>query len=265
MRKKAINTKQGTVCYWISENPDSPKETLVFLHGLTADHTMFERQISCFEKNYNILTWDTPSHGASRPYENFSYSNAVEALYEILRENGIESAVMIGQSMGGFITQSFLLRHPEMVKAFVGIDTTPYGEDYYSKSDKWWLRQVEWMAYLYPCNAMKRAIARQVSVTREGRRNMLTMLGPYGKKELCHLMGIGYAGFLEDNRDMEIKCPVLLLLGDRDRTGKVRQYNRAWAKKTGFPLVIIKNAAHNSNVDNPAEVNREIERFVKTL
>lgn len=241
------------------------KKTIVFLHGLTADHTMFDKQCDYFSGHYNIVVWDAPAHGKSRPYKEFTYPNAVDALKQILDAHKINVAIFVGQSMGGYIAQSFISRYPTMVSAFVAIDTTPYGDRYYSKSDKWWLRQIEWMAYLYPFRAMKKAIAKQVSVTKNGYENMVSMLSPYTKKELCHLMGIGFAGFLNDNINLDIKCPVLILLGDKDKTGKVQSYNRVWAKNTGFPLVMIKNAAHNSNVDNPEAVNHEIERFIQSL
>ena len=78
-------------------------------------------------------------------------------------------------------------------------------------------------------------------------------------------MGIGYAGFLADNRRCEISCPALLLVGEKDHTGKVKAYNRAWAKRTGFPLMWIPNAAHNANVDNPAVVNEYILKFIQGL
>ena len=94
---------------------------------------------------------------------------------------------------------------------------------------------------------------------------MMRMLAPYEKRELCRLMGIGYAGFLEDNCDLDIPCPVLLLLGEKDRTGKVRQYDRVWARRTGFPLCVIRGAAHNANVDRPGAVNMRILRFVQDL
>lgn len=78
-------------------------------------------------------------------------------------------------------------------------------------------------------------------------------------------MGIGYAGFLDDNRICEISCPVLLLVGEKDHTGKVKAYNRKWAKRTGYPLIWIPDAAHNSNVDNPIAVNEKIMCFIKNL
>lgn len=263
MREEQLKTTHGTIYYWVSENWDSGQQTLLFLHGLTADHTMFAKQFAVFRDRYNLITWDAPAHGKSRPYADFSYPEAVEALRTILLRLGVGSAVFIGQSFGGFLAQSFLLRYPTMVQAFIGIDTTPYGEGYYAKLDKWCLRRIEGMAKLFPCALLKRSIAKQNSVTEEGYRNMRSMLERYGKAELCHLMGIGYAGFLQENRELSISCPVLLLLGERDRTGKVRQYNLEWAKRTSFPLIVIRNAAHNSNVDNPGEVNRAIAQFLE--
>ena len=121
------------------------------------------------------------------------------------------------------------------------------------------------MSKLFPTKLLKSSMAKQNAVTEAGQSNMATMIKGYDKAELCHLMGIGYAGFLDDNRECHISCPVLLIVGEKDSTGKVRAYNREWAKRTGFPLIWIPNAAHNSNVDNPAVVNGKILGFVENL
>lgn len=165
---------------------------------------------------------------------------------------------------GRFYRAGLYLSHPYLVKAFVAIDSTPYG-DYYSTSDKWWLRQIEWMAKLFPEKLLKSSIAKQTALTDAGRKNMAAMIADYGKSELCHLMGLNYTAFLDDNRECDILCPVLLIVGKKDKTGKVKVYNKEWAKCTGYPLVWIAGAAHNSNVDNPAVVNEEIRNFLKTL
>ncbi len=263
MTEKILRTPRGDVHYWLNENYVSGRRTLVMLHGLTADHTLFDRQTEYFAGSSNIIVWDAPAHGLSRPYGDFSYPNAADDLKAILDENGIAAAVLIGQSMGGYISQSFLLRYPQSAVAFIGIDTCPYGSVYYSRADMWWLRQVEWMSRLYPLNSMKKAIAEQCTCTEYARSNMMTALAPYGKDELCRLMGIGYAGFLADNQDLNIQCPTLIIVGEHDKTGKVRQYCRAWAKQTGFPLYTVKNAAHNANADNPEDINKRIEVFLQ--
>ncbi len=263
MIQQNVNTSNGTVSYWISQTNSQSSKTLFFLHGLTADHTMFDKQVEYFNSKYNLILWDAPAHGKSRPYRDFSLPNAVEDMKRILNANNIKKVVLIGQSLGGYFSQSFLKRYPEYVEAFIAIDTTPYGERYYSKSDKWWLRQLEWMVKPFSKKVLEKTIAHQNTYTKFGFDNMMSMLKQYSKKELCHLMGIGYASFLEDNSDMDIQCPVLLLLGEKDKTGKVPQYNKEWAKTTGYELKFISNAAHNSNVDNYQEVNELIECFLK--
>ncbi len=265
MTEKFIVTENGKVYYQISEQWDKNKRVLFFLHGMTGDHTMFRHQYDYFKDNCNILLWDAPAHGRSRPFRNFDYEKAALSVRAIFEAEEIDRAVFIGQSMGGFITQAVIKRYPDIVSAFISIDSTPYGKEYYSGSDFFWLRQVERLAHLYPLGAMKKAIAKQNTATKDGYDNMLSMLAPYGKDELCRLMGIGYAGFIEDNCDLEITCPVLLIIGEKDNTGKVKAYNRLWSRKTGFPLITIKGAAHNSNTDCPDAVNKQIEAFLTSL
>lgn len=256
-------TEHGAVHYWYSNIGAS--ETLVFLHGLTADHRLFDSQISAFRETYNCLVWDAPAHGASRPYSGFSYPDCAEVLHAILDLHHIETPILIGQSMGGYVIQSFLLRYPRRAKAFISIDSCPYGARYYSRSDKWWLCQIEWMAKCYPFHALKSAVAKQCTTGARSEENMRSMLETYSKQELCHLMGLGFAGFLEDNRDLTIPCPVLLIVGEKDVTGKVRAYNKAWAAATGYPIHWINDAAHNANDDQPDLVNAKIEAFIQSI
>lgn len=265
MKEEIITTDSGSVYYWLSDCFDHDKPTLFFLHGMTGDHSMFQEQMGYFFDKYNLVLWDAPAHGKSRPFEGFTYEKAANIIKQIFEKSNITQAVFVGQSMGGFITQAVIKRFPAIVKAFVAIDSTPYGNSYYSKSDVFWLKQIEWMAYLCPLGWLKKAVAKQVSETSNTYNNMLSMLSVYDKKELCYLMGIGYAGFLDDNCNLDISCPVLLLLGEKDRTGKVKLYNKMWSKQTGYDLIIVENAGHNSNVDNPVVVNQEIEKFVEGL
>ena len=264
MKEKTLSTDHGIIHYWTSDDLIKDRLTLFFLHGLTAGHDLFTKQLEHFSGRYNLLAWDAPAHGASRPYTDFTYEKAAVAAKRILDDNGITKAVFIGQSMGGFITQSVIKRFPDAVCGFVSIDSTPFGEKYYSASDRWWLRQIEWMSKLYPDGFLRRAIAKQCTSTERSRQNMMNMLAPYTKDELCHLMGIGFAGFLEDNCDIEIKCPVLLIVGQNDITGKVKRYNEKWSATIGVPVTWIENAAHNSNDDNPEAVDHAIDAFLAT-
>ena len=265
MREKKIVTEYGSVFYWLSDKWTDEKETIFFFPGLTADHTMFESQIDYFEDKYNLIVWDAPCHGKSRPYNEFSFEDTTKVILQIMNENHAENIVGVGQSLGGYYIQALIARHPEKVKAFVGIGTSPYGEIYYSKSDIFWLKQVEWMGMCYPINSLKKAASKGTTCTDAGYNNMMDMITPYSKKEYCHLMQIAYNALINDNRKLEIECPVLITYGEHDRTGKVRQYCKKWQEQTNYPLVVIKNAGHNANVDNPKEMNRVIEAFLKEV
>jgi len=43
----------------------------------------------------------------------------------------------------GYVCQQYGLDFPEKVLTFVGVDTSPFGLSYYSRSDRLWVRQVE--------------------------------------------------------------------------------------------------------------------------
>ncbi len=264
MEEKILNTPRGKIHYWFHEPGHENVSTLVFLHGLTADHTLFDKQIEYFRINHRLVVWDAPGHGKSRPYNEFSYANAAEDLKQVLDKEQIRKAVFIGQSMGGFVIQSFLKRYEGRVRAFIAIDSIPFGREYYSPSDRWWLNQIGWMSALYPYSMLIRAVADSSTYTGEARFNMYHALRNLTKTEITELYDRGFKDFMNENEDLVITCPTLLLVGEHDITGKVKEYNHRWHETTGFPLVIVPDAAHNSNRDNPEFVNKMIDQFLES-
>ena len=265
MEHKTINGIGGEVHYWISRVIHMTNEAIVFTHGLTADHTMYEKQIEYFRNEYTVIVWDVPMHGLSMLYQNFSYENTARDLNSILQRECIDKVALVGMSMGGYPSQMFAHLYPEKVKCFVGIDTTPFGTAYYSKSDLWWLSMVKPIANLFTDKMLRWSMAKSISLTDYSYNKMMKNLSSLSKEQIIAQMDVAYGKFAQENRDICLSCPVLILLGDNDRTGKVRQYCFAWAKSTGYPLHIIEKASHFSNGDNPKQVNAEIAQFMKQI
>ena len=263
MEHKTICVVGGEVHYWISRPENTPNRCIVFTHGLTANHTMFEKQIDYFKDRYIVIVWDVPMHVLSVPYKNFSYENTARDLNTILEQENIEQVCLAGMSMGGYTSQMFAHLYPKKVQCFIGIDTTPFGTEYYSKSDLWWLSKVKPMAKWFTDKMLRSSMAKSISVTDYSYNKMIEILASLSKEQIIEQMDIAYGKFAQENRNIDLDCPVLILLGDKDRTGKVKQYCRAWAERTGYPLHIIKNAAHFSNGDNAKQVNSEIDQFIK--
>ena len=88
------------------------------------------------------------------------------------------------------------------------------------------------------------------------------------KKRYAKIAGNGFrilADAIEMDLPYEIKCPALLICGEKDRAGSCIRYNKAWHKDTGIPLEWIKNAGHNANTDQPEAVNRLIGGLVRQV
>lgn len=260
---KVISTKRGNVSYTVTGETND--ECLFFCHGLTADHTMFWQQTEYFGQTYKVICMDTPLHGDSRPYRHFSYDHVAEDMQKILRQEKVKHAVFAGQSLGGYNCQVFYLKYPQMVDGFISIDSTPMGDRYTTKADRFWLRHAKGAAMCYPRNLMIRACAAASCYTKDAEAWFVKELKQYTKKELNNMYGECYRAFLEYHDSIALHCPVLLLLGENDKVGKVRQYNEMWAKDLNTPIHWIHDAGHNANCDNPKELNCIIDEFLQNI
>ena len=230
---------------------------------------MFEKQIAFFKSEYNIIVWDAPGHGASRPFKlDYTMEDKAYFLHSIFEQEGIEKPVLIGQSMGGYVSQMYMEKYPGAVSGFISIDSCPLNRRYYS----WWelalLKRTYWMYMSIPWNLLVKWGVSGTSTTEYGRALMKKFMDCYDKKEYCRLADHGYKMLAEavgSGRTYDIKCPVLLICGERDMAGSAKRYNEQWTKHDGHRLVWLQNAGHNSNTDAPDEVNRLIEEFVKEL
>lgn len=267
MIEKVYETQLGTIHYWTNE-VDRKRLTLVFLPGLTADHRLFEKQITFFKEKYNVLVWDAPAHGKSRPFLlQFSLEDKAVYLHEIIKQEKLVKYVLIGQSMGGYVGQAFIERFPGEAAGFVSIDSAPLQRKYMTVAEIWLLKRTEPMYRLFPWKTLLH-IGMDVAVSEYGRQLISEIWSIYEKEEYVKLTGHGFkilAEAVEKNLPYIIDCPALLLCGEMDKAGSAKRYNKRWEKIGGLPLKWVAKAGHNSNTDNPEMVNEEIKKFVETI
>jgi 3-oxoadipate enol-lactonase len=122
----------------IVENPDGTKtfaeeagnsnqETIILLHGIGADHRMWEPQLQLFAENgYHVLVPDLLGHGMSSKVSSLSLHDWENQINELLRYAGATQCTLVGVSMGGVIAQSFAANNPEKITKLVLSDT--FGE-----------------------------------------------------------------------------------------------------------------------------------------
>ena len=270
MNEKTYTTPLGVIHYWV-HMISADDFTLVFLPGLTADHRLFEKQISFFEGKYNVFVWDAPAHAASWPFTfDFDLMDKARWLDGILEQEGITKPVIVGQSMGGYVGQAYSEAYPEKLKGFVSIDSAPLQRRYMTSMEIWMLKRMEPIYRYYPWKSLLKAGTDGIAITEYGRKLMREMMLVYDgdQKRYAKVAGHGFrilAEAIERNLAYEIKCPALLICGEQDKAGSCVRYNKAWHKSTGIPLEWIKDAGHNSNTDQPELVNSLITKLVEEL
>ena len=271
MTEKTYDTPCGTIHYWINEKKNDDQPTLLFLPGLTADHRLFEKQVSYFETKYQVFVWDAPGHAASWPFSfTFSLSDKAKWLNEITETEEIKSPVIIGQSMGGYVGQAYAQLFPDKLKGFISIDSAPLQRCYVTGLELWLLKRMEPVYRHYPWKSLTKTGCNGVATSEYGRQLMRNMISVYegDQKRYAQISGHGFrilAEAMEADLPYKLLCPALLICGEKDRAGSCIRYTKAWHKKTGIPVAWIKDAGHNSNTDKPNEVNQLIENFLKTL
>lgn len=270
MQEKTYKTACGTIHYWINR-ADETRSALVFLPGLTADHTLFEKQTEYFEGKFNIFVWDAPGHAASWPFDlTFSLMDKARWLDEILTGEGIDRPVIIGQSMGGYVGQAYSQLFPEKLRGFVSIDSAPLQRKYVTAAELWLLKRMEPVYRRYPWKSLLKSGTNGVAVSAYGRQLMRKIMMRYDgdQERYAKLSGHGFrmlADAMEADLPYKINCPALLICGEKDRAGSCVRYNKAWHKQTGIRLEWIKDAGHNSNTDAPEIVNSLIENLLTEI
>ena len=96
--------------------------TLVFLHGTRVTRAMWDPQVAGLADRYRVVTVDLPGHGALADMP-FRMARAVAIARSVIERNG-GRAIVIGQSLGGYVAMDLVACHPEMVAGLVLCNST---------------------------------------------------------------------------------------------------------------------------------------------
>src|SRR5690625_1850501 len=86
------------------------------------DGHMFDAQLPAVPEDIGICVWDARGHGRSSLDGPFRYEDMVEDLHALIAGLGARAVTLVGQSLGGHLTQSYTDRHPHEVAGIVLIN-----------------------------------------------------------------------------------------------------------------------------------------------
>jgi 3-oxoadipate enol-lactonase len=237
---------------------------LVLSHSLACSVRMWDPQIEALKGSYRILAYDTRGHGGSEaPKGAYTLELLADDLKALLDGLGVQKPHYCGLSMGGMIGQTFALKYPGVFRSLMLADTT---SRYPAEAGPLWQQRIG--------IAEEKGMQPLVQPTLER-----WFTEPFRKSNPGPVAEIGkliaatpVAGFVGcchaipkinlTARLKEIKTPMLVICGDQDPGTPPAMAKEIHENAPGSKLVMIPNAAHLANLENPAPFTRAMQEFL---
>jgi pimeloyl-ACP methyl ester carboxylesterase len=92
---------------------------VILLHGFPMNHSVWEDVSNHLSRDYCVYTPDLPGFGKSKlPAERFSLSDIADQLIVWITKEQIEKPVLIGHSLGGYITLAMVKKRADLFSGF---------------------------------------------------------------------------------------------------------------------------------------------------
>lgn len=104
----------------------------MLLHGFGEDSRIFRDQVNVLSKQFRVFAPDLPGSGVLSSHHWQPGTETIEWLAEWVNEQlvakQIDSCIMLGHSMGGYITLAFAEKFPEKLAAFGLVHSTAFAD-----------------------------------------------------------------------------------------------------------------------------------------
>jgi len=105
-------------------------EPIVFLHGFSASHQMWNPWIPRYEKGFKMILIDMRGHGGStNPTGEFTHRQSSQDIFALLDKLGVYRFKGVGYSSGGMTLLHVATQQPERVQSMVLLSATHYFPD----------------------------------------------------------------------------------------------------------------------------------------
>lgn len=226
-------------------------------HGYAASGRMWERQLETLSDRYRVVSWDLRGHGRSdSPEDPALYSEAlcVDDMAALLDACDAETAVVGGLSLGGYLSLAFQQARPERTRALLLFDTGPgYRSD---EARAGWNRFAERQAQKFETRgleALPKGRETALAEHRSARGLALAARGMLAQVDAHVIDGLS-----------AIDVPTLVLVGGNDEPYFAATDYMA-RKIPGARKVVVEEAGHAANLDQPERFDAAVREFLATL
>jgi pimeloyl-ACP methyl ester carboxylesterase len=243
---------------------DRTKPAVIFLHGAGFDRTTWRLQTRWFAHHgRSVLAVDFPGHGRSAGPALDSVAAMADWTARLIEAAGLESAALVGHSMGALVALDCAARHPARVRALalcgVAVEMPVHPEMLESAKANT-LKVQELMTFWGIGNALHKG--GMVSPGLWLRREALAVLSG-------NLPGVIHNDLAACNaykdaaaRAAAVKCPTVLVLGDGDLMTPAAKAKPLAAAIAGARSAVLKDSGHFMMVERPDETLEALKSYV---
>jgi pimeloyl-ACP methyl ester carboxylesterase len=259
-------TFKGAFIYYKDEGHGIP---VVLLHGYLESLDIFDGFAERLTPFCRIIRPDLPGHGKSDLIEGrASMDDMAEAVHAILEHLALKKAVIIGHSMGGYVSQAFANNYPEAVVALGLLHSSPLADIPQKKENR----------------------LREIKLVKAGRKVLIAQFSiPQGfapendkrlKDEIDNAIAIAAAtsaeGIEQALRGMAVRpdykhvlqgaeFPVLFVLGVHDSYFAFNEMLKLTELAANKQVVVLQHSGHNGFIEEPQLSADAILQFIKTI
>ena len=247
--EKEIRVGDDLVSY-VDEGADG-SNTIVCIHGFPFNKWMWENQIDLLKENYRVIAYDVRGHGKSEAgTTQMSITQFTDDLFLFMDALRIETTIICGLSMGGYIALNGVLSQPARIEALILCDTQCGADsdltrkkrmDTIASVQKNGLRQYadDSVKKLFCENSLSHKPNEVLSIKQTILHTPVetittTLRALADRKETC-------------SRLHEINIPTMILVGESDQITSPVQALKMRELIMGSTLQIIEKAGHLSN------------------
>lgn len=256
---------QGDPIFYIEEGL-STSPPVVFLHGFPFNHEMWKGQIELLRNDYRVIAYDLRGHGKSYVGDaQFTIEQHVDDLIGMLDVLKIDTAIIVGLSMGGYIALRALERNPERFHAAVLCNTKSEADTNEGKIKRFdSMKGVRKHGSGVLAEAFVRNVFAPETFTRkpDAVRFIKDIIRATPELSIAGTL-LALAARTDTTASLaNIRIPTLILAGQHDVTTPPQDAQAMHARIPGSELHIIPDAAHMSNLENPDAFNGHLLTFL---
>ena len=263
--EKFVTTRSGLRFPYI-EQGDAAGTPVIFLHGVTDSHRSWELVFPYLSPSLRAIAMTQRGHGeASKPDAGYSSSDLAGDVAEVMDALEIQSAVIVGHSMGSFAAQRFAIEYPDRVAGLVLVGSFATCAD--NEGVKQFVAEaIEGLTD--PIPAEFAAEFQASTVAKPISDEFFAQAVAESLKAPARVWQAACRSMIEtDHRPLldRIKARTLLIWGDKDAYFSIDEQERLLAGIEGSWLEIYEGIGHAPHWEEPERTAAEIENFVNSL